>query len=395
MKKSTIKRRWHVVIMSMLILFSMLISTACKVNVAEEPAGTGEMKTIALEDVPYRESFEAFVHQAAWPPSDYYYYHSSETPEDGAIGCIMMRLLQGGAMITPADLYRKGDKYPYDMTYYVEGTENFGDSGDYREYEPDPRGWFPGGEFGSYYTFDQDQFESYLRNIWHFNDEAIEKARERWVDDHVGYVSDGKYYHVTSAGGEIYATEIKEIQTDGVDYLVTYMTGTPSDYSDPVGIDESGLTNKYIQDLRLETIDGKQYWTIYSNVKCVEENVQDTQEVQDERDGLLDFGAFTIVAPGYEYSNSESVEGGEALMYEKGESSLCVKWEDGELSKEDYSNVVNVTVDDAVYSGVNGFEVILPGMSYIFTFNINGKSWQIDCSDEADYYEIVETIKLK
>ena len=390
---NTAKCRWYSMIVAMLIMITMLLSTACgdnKEKVGEKPAERGEMREIALEDVPYSESFEAFVYQAAWPPSDYWYYDSSETPDDGVIGLIAMRLLYGDAMITPADSYRKGEEYPYDLTYYVEDAEDFGGSGDYREYEPDPRDWFPGGVMGGYCTFDQDQFESYLRNIWHLNDEAIETVRECWESDYVAYVSDGKYYHEPCGSEAIYAIDIKRIDTDGVDYLVTYETGTPKDHSDlSKGVDESGYTNEYIEKLRLETIDGKQYWTIYSNVKCANEGVTDDQ------DGLLDFGEFTILAPGYEYVNSESAEGAEALMYGKGDSGLCVKWEEGELTKYDYSNIENTAVEDAEYSGISGFEVMTPGIDYTFTFIIGDKSWQISCSDESEYYSIVNTIELK
>ena len=129
-----------------------------------------------------------------------------------------------------------------------------------------------------------------------------------------------------------------------------------------------------------------------------QETVEDVTiaEVDPEpSDSTVDMEDFTIESLGFEFTKQEKLEDIAAYYYSSPEGNMCITQEDFEWTDENFEEWTSMGGKEVTYGGITGYETNMFDDSYSFSFNKNGRAWQITCDTEELYHSVIDTIKAK
>ena len=112
-------------------------------------------------------------------------------------------------------------------------------------------------------------------------------------------------------------------------------------------------------------------------------------------DGTIDMKDFTISANGYEFSTEEKLDSAAVYTYVKNDDYLDIRQEGFTWTEEDITFFKSLKAEEVEQSGIDGYLVNIYDNVYAYSFNLNGRAWQVLCSNGDDLNEMIKTIQLK
>ncbi|MBQ9278459.1 MAG: zinc-ribbon domain-containing protein [Lachnospiraceae bacterium] len=216
----------------------------------ETPQQPVEPWEISVSDIPEYDALILFLKEFEWYRDiNYECEYDSSTAADGNSD-ILWNIMGYQGCITRYGLYDD----VYDLE---EARSSKGDPADPRGYTNDPDT-----EWMGYRSVSEYGLRWIAQNIFNVSDEDYEALANASSDCASSYYENGRYYYaIYPLGEEVvpYNPEIQSVRTDGTRYIIVYKKVPDWDPN------SDNVKEAYIAEMEIKNIDGKNYWSMYSN----------------------------------------------------------------------------------------------------------------------------------
>ncbi|MBQ8912982.1 MAG: zinc ribbon domain-containing protein [Lachnospiraceae bacterium] len=214
---------------------------------------------ISVSDIPEYDALISFLLSFEWyydnDWGDEYDEYDSSKAADGTSNIL------GNIMGNPMCIQRIG---LYDDVYDLEEAWIYG--GD----PADPRGYTndPDTEWVAYHSLSENGLRWIANNIFNVSDGDFEALTNDLEVRGRGYYESGRYYYSIEIAGEglAFYPEIESVKTNGRKYIITYYEMPDPNFFGDTASDIP--SKKYIAEMELKNIDGKNYWSMYYKHKA-------------------------------------------------------------------------------------------------------------------------------